>query len=112
MGRHPKPFTKASFGRSAEHFRSTSMSGHVQFPSACLKGATRRLMDRRKSCETGRQTHSGNPALRKEAHCFSLTSGERMGPRYPFILEKLQLGWSRRTSAITRRASSILPAST
>jgi hypothetical protein len=25
--------------------------------------------------------HSGSPAFRKEAHCFSLTSGRTMGPR-------------------------------
>jgi hypothetical protein len=36
---------------------------------------------RQNGCEAVRRVHSGNPAFRKEAHCFSLTSSERMGPR-------------------------------
>jgi hypothetical protein len=36
----------------------------------------------RKDCsETASGTYSGSPAFRKEVHCFTLTSGERMGPR-------------------------------
>jgi hypothetical protein len=90
---------------------SSFMADHGAVHFEAAETALNKVLLQAPNHPAARCAQSGKPAFIWASRIFIRSSGERR-PLFSRIVEPLQWGTMRRQSAITRRASSILPAPT